>query len=150
MCYLGYIKIIEGSIFWSRYWSQKLLSDLDLGGPGDLRSDLWGHPRSIIVKIVILPSLKDNQFFILQHPHLRSFKAVTSIRPPRPFEVTTSNPTSEAIWGRDLKIRPLSLSEAVWGRSLESDLQGGDTSERSELTAGGPASSRRRLYPYNM
>ena len=25
--------------------NQKLLSDLDLGGPGDLRSDLRGHPR---------------------------------------------------------------------------------------------------------
>ena len=25
--------------------NQQLLSDLDLGGPGDLRSDLRGHPR---------------------------------------------------------------------------------------------------------
>ena len=38
-------KIIEGGIFRGFVVNQKLLSDLDLGGPGDLRSDLRGHPR---------------------------------------------------------------------------------------------------------
>ena len=31
--------------------SQKLLRDLDLGGPGDLRSDLRGRPRPKIEKL---------------------------------------------------------------------------------------------------
>ena len=94
MCFLGCQKIIEGSIFWGRDWSQKLLSDLDLGGPGDLRSDLRGHPRPKIAKFVILASLKDDHFFILQGPTWgrsrprppRSFEEATSIWPPRPFE----------------------------------------------------------------
>ena len=38
-------KIIEGGIFRGCVMNPKLLSDLDLGGPGDLRSDLRGHPR---------------------------------------------------------------------------------------------------------
>ena len=57
----------------------KLLSDLDLGGPGDLRSDLRGHPRPKLAKIVILDSLKDDHFFILQGPHLRPFEAAASM-----------------------------------------------------------------------
>ena len=61
--------------------------------------------------IVILESLKDDDFFILQGPHLRPFEAAASIRPPRPFEAATSNPT-------------LSPSEAVLGRSLGSDFRG--------------------------
>ena len=43
-------KIIEGSIFRSCVMNQKLLSELDLGGPGDLRSDLQGYPTSEIEK----------------------------------------------------------------------------------------------------
>ena len=38
-------KSIEGGIFRGCVMNPKLLSDLDLGGPGDLRSDLRGHPR---------------------------------------------------------------------------------------------------------
>ena len=45
MRYFRCQKIIEGSIFRGRDILQNLLSDLDLGGPGDLRSDLRGHPR---------------------------------------------------------------------------------------------------------
>ena len=41
-----------------------------------------GHKLQIIV---ILPSLKDDHFFILQGPHLR------------PFEAATTNPTSKAV-----------------------------------------------------
>ena len=55
--------------------NQKLLSDLDLGGPGDLRSDLRGHPA----KIVILDSFTDDHFFTLQGPHLRPFEAAASM-----------------------------------------------------------------------
>ena len=35
-------KIIEGGIFCVCFMNKKLLSDLDLGVPGDLRSDLRG------------------------------------------------------------------------------------------------------------
>ena len=38
-------KNIEGSIFRGQDRTSKLFSDLDLGGPDDLRSDLRGHPR---------------------------------------------------------------------------------------------------------
>ena len=38
-------KIIQGGIFRGCVTNPKLLSDLDIGGPGDLRSDLRGHPR---------------------------------------------------------------------------------------------------------
>ena len=40
------------------YWSQKLLSDLELGGPDDFSYDLRGQPRPKITNIVILQSLK--------------------------------------------------------------------------------------------
>ena len=41
----GVSKNIEGSIFRGQDRTSKLFSDLDLGGPDDLRSDLRGHPR---------------------------------------------------------------------------------------------------------
>ena len=44
-------KIIEGGIFRGCVMIQKLLSDLDLGGQADLRSDLRGHPRPEIEKL---------------------------------------------------------------------------------------------------
>ena len=50
LCFFWCQKIMEGSIFLGCGWSQKLLSDLNLGEPGDLRSDLRGHPRSKIAK----------------------------------------------------------------------------------------------------
>ena len=53
--HLGCQKIMEGSAFWGLDRSQNLLSDLDLGGVGDLRSNLWGHPRLKTTKIIILP-----------------------------------------------------------------------------------------------
>ena len=56
-----------------------MLSDLDLGEPGDLRSDLLGHPRPKLAKIVILDSLTDDHFFTLQVPHLRPFEAAASM-----------------------------------------------------------------------
>ena len=40
----GVSKNIEGSIFRGQDRTSKLFSDLDLGGPYDLRSDLRGHP----------------------------------------------------------------------------------------------------------
>ena len=52
---------MQGSIFWGRYLSQKLLRDLDLRILSDLRSDLRGHPNPKVLKIVILSSLKDKQ-----------------------------------------------------------------------------------------
>ena len=51
MCYLWCPKIIEGSIFRGRDNIQNLLSDLDLGGPDDLRSDLRGRLRPSEAKI---------------------------------------------------------------------------------------------------
>ena len=39
----GVSKNIEGSIFPDQESTLKLLSDLNLGGPDDLRSDLRGH-----------------------------------------------------------------------------------------------------------
>ena len=60
---LGCQKMMEGSVFRGLDRSQNLLSDLDLGGPDGLRSDLRGHPRPKIAKIVILLSLKDDNFF---------------------------------------------------------------------------------------
>ena len=51
MCYLGCQKIIEGSIFRGRDSIQNLLSDLDLGGPDDLRYDLRGRLRPLEAKI---------------------------------------------------------------------------------------------------
>merc|ERR1711893_475970 len=41
----GVSKNIEGSIFRGQDRTSKLFSDLDLGGPDDLRSDLRGHLR---------------------------------------------------------------------------------------------------------
>ena len=40
------LKLIEGVIFQGCIIYPKLLSDLDLGGPGDLKSDLRGQMRS--------------------------------------------------------------------------------------------------------
>ena len=40
------LKPIEGVIFQGCIIYTKLLSDLDLGGPGDLKSDLRGQMRS--------------------------------------------------------------------------------------------------------
>ena len=60
--------MMEGSVFRGLDRSQKLLSDLELGGPDGLRSDLRGHLRPKIAKFVILDSLKDDHFFILQGP----------------------------------------------------------------------------------
>ena len=80
---------MEGSVFRGLNTSQNFLSDL--------RSDLRGHLRPEMAKSVILPSLKDDQdddnFFILQGPHLRSFKAATSIRLVRPRFRGTSEVT---------------------------------------------------------
>ena len=42
---------MEGDIFRGRGRIQNLLSDLDLGGPDDLRSDLRGHLRPSEAKI---------------------------------------------------------------------------------------------------
>ena len=44
-------KVIEGGIFRGCVMNQKLLSDLDLGGMGDLRSDLRGRPTPKIEKL---------------------------------------------------------------------------------------------------
>ena len=55
MSYLGWQKIIEGGIFRGRDSIQNLLSDLDLGGPDDLRSDLRGHLRPSKAKIGFSP-----------------------------------------------------------------------------------------------
>ena len=41
----GVSKNMDGSIFQGRDSTSKLFSDLDLGGPDDLRSGLRGHPR---------------------------------------------------------------------------------------------------------
>ena len=48
--------MMEGSVFRGLDRSQNLLSDLDLGGPGDLRSDLRGHPKPKMAKIIIYPA----------------------------------------------------------------------------------------------
>ena len=109
--YLGCQKIMEGSAFWGLDRSQNLLSDLNLEGVGDLRSNLWGHPRPKITKIVILPSLRDRHFYILQghkrpwppsdllgrlrpRPQIRPLrlsKAITTNSTPRPSEAATLN-----------------------------------------------------------
>ena len=57
MCYLGCQKIIEGSIFRGRDSIQNLLSDLDLGGPDDLRYDLRGRLRPLEAKIVFFAEI---------------------------------------------------------------------------------------------
>ena len=49
----GVSKSIEGSIFRGQDMTSKLFSNLDLGGPDDLRSDLRGHPRPQFKKIAI-------------------------------------------------------------------------------------------------
>ena len=49
-------KNIEGSIFRGQHRTSKLFSDLDLGGPDDLRFDLRGHPRPYIKKFYFLQS----------------------------------------------------------------------------------------------
>ena len=38
-------KVMEGAIFQGYHMNLKLLSNLDLGGPDDLKSDLRGHLR---------------------------------------------------------------------------------------------------------
>jgi len=43
----GVSKNIESSIFRGQYRTSKLFSDLDLGGPDDLRSDLGSHLRPL-------------------------------------------------------------------------------------------------------
>ena len=45
--FFGVSKNIEGSIFRGQDRTSKLFSDLDLGGPDDLRSDIRGHLRSL-------------------------------------------------------------------------------------------------------
>ena len=81
-------------------------------------------------RTVILASLKDDHFFILQGPTWGRLRP----RPPRSLKVTTS----------DLNL----TFEAVWGHSPGSDLQegprggGSGGGEWSELTAGGLANSR--------
>ena len=137
---LGCQKMMEGSVFRGLDRSQKLLSDLDLGGPGDLRSDLRGHPRPKIAKIVISPSLKDDNFFILEDPHLRPFEATTSsdlrgrlrprpqIRPPRPPEAKNRESTILLILMVELKV-------CGWMVSARGS---GERSEPSEPAAGRP------------
>ena len=44
-----------------------MLSDLELGGPDDFSYDLRGQRRPKITNIVILQSLKDGHFYILQN-----------------------------------------------------------------------------------
>ena len=59
---LGHVRlasVASEAIFWGRDESQKLLSDLR------------GHQRPKIWKIVIWPSLKDVHLFILQGPYLK-------------------------------------------------------------------------------
>jgi len=72
-----------------------------------------------------LPSWKDDNFFILQGPHLRSrpqsdlwdpSRPRPNIRPPWSFEAATSNTTSEAVRGRNLK--------STCKISIEGDLRG--------------------------
>ena len=46
----GVSKNMEGSIFQGRDSTSKLFSDLDLGGPDDLRSSLRGHLRPLFEK----------------------------------------------------------------------------------------------------
>ena len=55
----GVPKIVEGPIFRGRDIIQKLLSDLDLGGPDDIKSDLRGRPRPSEAKIVFLTRFLD-------------------------------------------------------------------------------------------
>ena len=48
---LDVLKLMEGVIFPGYIINPNLLSDLDLGGPDDLRSDLRGQMRSLRSKI---------------------------------------------------------------------------------------------------
>ena len=54
----GVPKIVEGPLFRGDI-IQKLLSDLDLGTPDDLKSDLRGRPRPLEAKIVFLTQFLD-------------------------------------------------------------------------------------------
>ena len=65
MCYLGCQKIIEGSIFRGRDSIQNLLSDLDLGGPDDLRYDLRGRLRPLEAKIVFSQKFLNRRKIVL-------------------------------------------------------------------------------------
>ena len=97
-------------------------------------------------------SLKDDNFFILQDPHLRLFEATTSsdlrgclwprpqIRPPRVFEAVTSNRpvsprfrgTSEATRGQKSKKCYFANFDGWWRVSARG------SGERSEPAAGRP------------
>ena len=71
MCYLWYPKIVEGIIFRGRDIIQNLLSDLDLGGPDDLRPGLRGHLRPSEAKIGF--------FYFLVYSTSRSFCLSTQL-----------------------------------------------------------------------
>ena len=125
---LGCQKMMEGSVFRGLDRSQNLLSDLDLGGPGDLRSDLRGHPRPKMAKIIIYPAwrmITSSYFKALTWGRSRSrpqsdfwdpSRPRPNIRPPWSFEAATSNTTSEAVRGRNLK--------STCKISIEGDLRG--------------------------
>ena len=72
------LKIIEGSIFRGLDKNYNLLSDLRSFEAATSIFGLGGYPRPKIANIVILLSLKDDNFFILQDLHLRPFEATTS------------------------------------------------------------------------
>ena len=81
------VKVMEGVIFQGCLLTPKLVSDLDLGGPDDLKSDLRGHLRSLRSKIQF------SEFFKFDHSgqFLRPYSILN------PLDRMTSNLTSEAI-----------------------------------------------------
>ena len=77
-----------------------MFSDLDLGGPGDLRSDLRGHPR---------PQFK-NRFFT----HLEGRTLISTIN-QRQFEAIEAMEAVEAMDAIEAtEVVKTTVTEAVW------------------------------------
>ena len=99
MCKWKCQKIIEGRTFWSQYWSQKLISDLELGGPDDFSYDLRGQPRPKITNIVILQSLKDGHFYILQNGQFGVEACGPTVLPDQKWQkVSILKNSNETFW----------------------------------------------------
>ena len=75
----------QGSVF-LRSWLKSTIAQRPRVTSDPTSEAIRGHKLQIIV---ILPSLKDDHFFILQGPTSGRSRPRPQIRPPRPFEVVT-------------------------------------------------------------
>ena len=106
----GVSKNIEGSIFRGQDMTSKLFSDLDLGGPDDLRSDLRGHLR---------PISEFSQFGEIEGYVLEALEVVEAVEPLEAAEAVEATEAIEAIEAvqamEAVAVRPMRL---LWPQRL--------------------------------